>query len=331
MTTSNLPATARACSNIAFIKYWGNIDHDLRLPANSSISMNLHDLFTTTTVTWGCDLDTDTLWINGAVAETNAQDRVSKHLDIIRERLGIKRYAKVESENNFPMGTGIASSASSFAALTLASIKAAGADLSEREISTIARRGSGSASRSIPSGFVEWHYGETHESSYAETFVENDYWDLVDVIAIVSDQHKKTGSSKGHTTADTSVLQSARVQSAPERLANVKQAIQQRDFELFARVVEEDSNLMHSIMMTSRPPLFYWQPLTLEIMHGIMDLRAQSGIQACYTLDAGPNVHCICIRNDSEKVISYLRSLSDTLDVRVSSVGKGAYILDSDT
>ena len=147
----------------------------------------------------------------------------------------------------------------------------------------------------------------------------------------MSDQHKKTGSSKGHNIAYTSVLQSARVQSAPERLANVKQAIRDRNFELFAGVVEEDSNLMHSIMMTSRPPLFYWQPLTLEIMHGITDLRAQSGIQASYTLDAGPNVHCICIRNDSEKVISYLRSLSDTLDIRVSSVGKGAYILDSDT
>lgn len=331
MTTSDLHATARACSNIAFIKYWGNINHDLRLPANSSISMNLNDLYTTTSVKWEPDLDTDKLWINGVVAEVSALERVSKHLDIIRERLGIKGYARVESENNFPMGTGIASSASSFAALTLASINAAGGELSEREISTIARRGSGSASRSIPSGFVEWHYGETHESSYAETFVENDYWDLVDVIAIVSDQHKKTGSSKGHTTADTSVLQSARVQSAPERLTNVKQAIRDRDFELFARVVEEDSNLMHSIMMTSRPPLFYWQPLTLEIMHGIMEIRDQSGVQVCYTLDAGPNVHCICIRNDSEKVISYLRGLSEKIDIRVSSVGKGAYVLDSDT
>jgi len=326
--SDNYLATARAHSNIAFIKYWGNIDHDLRLPANSSISMNLRDLHTTTTVEWLPTISADSLTINGSDADKKALDRVSAHLDRIRKRLDIDMFAKVQSVNNFPMGTGIASSASSFAALTLAAVRGAGATLSERELSTIARCGSGSASRSIPSGFVEWHYGETHEDSYAETFVDYDYWDLVDVIAIVSKTHKKTGSFQGHSTADTSILQKARVTTASDRLQSVKTAIQDRDFLRFANDVEEDSNLMHAVMMTSRPPLFYWQPISIKLMTAIREWRETEGIQVCYTLDAGPNVHCICIREDVEKVKSKLSALSEDIDIRVSSAGRGAYLME---
>lgn len=326
--SKNYIATARAHSNIAFIKYWGNIDPDLRLPANSSISMNLEDLYTTTTVEWSHMMPADTLTINGEEADKKALSRVSAHLKRIRERLDIQMFAKVESENNFPMGTGIASSASSFAALTLAAVGAAGEKLSERELSTIARCGSGSASRSIPSGFVEWHYGESHDDSYAETYVDNDYWDLVDVIAIVSKLHKKTGSFQGHSTADTSVLQKARVATAKDRLHSIKEAIKDRDFLRFANVVEEDSNLMHAVMMTSRPPLFYWQPTSIELMTSIREWRETEGIQVCYTLDAGPNVHCICVRDDMEKVKSRLAEMSENIDIRVSSAGRGAYVIE---
>lgn len=321
-------AKARAHSNIAFIKYWGNINHALRLPANSSISMNLRDLHTTTTVEWSENLQQDRLMINGTQADEQARVRVSNHLELIRQRLDLSLCAKVESENNFPMGTGIASSASSFAALTLAAVSATGMTLSEKELSILARRGSGSASRSIPSGFVEWYAGATHEESYAETFVDHGYWDLVDVIAIVSKSHKKTGSTQGHQTADTSVLNEVRVSTAIDRLKSVKDAIKTRNFMQFADVVEEDSNLMHSVMMTSRPPLFYWQPLSIAIMTAIRDWRETDGLQACYTLDAGPNVHCICIRKDAEEVKSRLESMSEEVDIRVSPAGRGAYLIE---
>jgi diphosphomevalonate decarboxylase len=326
--SENYLATARAHSNIAFIKYWGNIDHDLRLPANSSISMNLKDLHTTTTVEWSHTMTADILTINGVESDIKALNRVSAHLNRIRKRLDIQMFAKVQSENNFPMGTGIASSASSFAALTLAAVGAAGETLSERELSTIARCGSGSASRSIPSGFVEWYYGESHDDSYAETFVDYDYWDLVDVIAIVSKLHKKTGSFQGHSTADTSVLNKARVATAKDRLHSIKEAIKDRDFLRFANDVEEDSNLMHAVMMTSRPPLFYWQPTSIELMTSIREWREIEGIQVCYTLDAGPNVHCICVRDDVEKVKSKLEAMSEDIDIRVSSAGRGAYLIE---
>ncbi len=322
--------TARAHSNIAFIKYWGNIDHELRLPTNSSISMNLNDLHTTTRVEWSEQYNVDSLKINDKISDDKALLRVSQHLQRIRDRLKIDMFASVESTNNFPMGTGIASSASSFAALTLAAVTAANETLSERELSSIARCGSGSASRSIPSGYAEWHYGDSHESSYAETFAEADHWDLVDVIAIISREHKKTGSFAGHATADTSILQNSRVNNTEERLKLVKDSITQRDFASFANVVEEDSNLMHAVMMTSRPPLFYWEPLSLEIMTSIRDWREHEDVQVCYTLDAGPNVHCICVRSDTEKVISKLKSLSESIDIRMSSAGRGAYILENE-
>ncbi len=320
-------ASARAHSNIAFIKYWGNRNHKLRLPANSSLSMNLADLHTTTTVEWSSALTVDSLAINGSPAGETALVRVRQHLDALRRRLNTDLRARVDSTNNFPMGAGIASSASAFAALTLAAVTACGTALDERELSTMARLGSGSAARSIPPGFVEWRAGDSHESSYAETFADRDRWDLVDVIAIVSRRHKRIGSSAGHRTADSSVLQPARVESAETRLRAVKIAISERDFERFARTVEEDSNLMHAVMMTSNPPLFYWQPLSLAIMESVRHWRESDALQVCYTLDAGPNVHCICRASDAPAVAAKLRAISPEIDIVQSRVGGGATVI----
>ncbi|MGJ3237888.1 MAG: diphosphomevalonate decarboxylase [Anaerolineae bacterium] len=317
-------ATVRAHPNIAFIKYWGNIDDDLRLPINSSISMNLDGLYAETTVIWDSSATSDALTLNDQIETGATLHRVSLHLDRIRKRLDLAQFARVESNNNFPTGAGIASSAAAFAALTVAACLAADAHLSERELTTIARTGSGSASRSVPAGFVEWHAGTSHDTSYAESIAPPDYWDLVDVIAIVSNEHKRVGSQAGHPTAKTSDLQNARVAGSQVRLDTVRQAIFDRDFSTFAEVVETDSNLMHAVMMTSKPPLFYWQPATLTIMQLVREWR-EEGLSVCYTLDAGPNVHCICIRKDAETIRNRLASRSDVQDVRVARVGEAAH------
>jgi diphosphomevalonate decarboxylase len=321
------PATVRAHSNIAFIKYWGNQDDALRLPVNPSMSMNLDSLYTDTTVQWNTALPSDSLILNGQVTFGKGLERVAQHLDKIRQRLGIDAAAQVASQNNFPMGAGIASSASAFAALAMAAVAAAEVKLAERELSTLARLGSGSAARSIPAGFVEWHTGRVHAESFAETVAAPDYWDLVDVIAIVSDEHKHTTSQAGHPTAKTSDLQIARVAGAIERLQICKQAILARDFPTFAEVVEHDSNLMHAVMMTSKPPLFYWKPTTLTIMDCVRQWRSE-GLAVCYTLDAGPNVHCICISEDAATVRNRLQSLSGVVDVRAARPGGAAQLLD---
>jgi len=319
-------ATARANANIAFIKYWGNRDDRLRLPANSSLSMNLDGLHTVTTVTWDAALSEDSLTLNGQV-ETGAKlERVRRHLDAIRQRLGLDAHASVVSTNNFPTGAGIASSASSFAALTVAAVAAAGAQLSERELTTLARLGSGSAARSVPSGFVVWHAADRHEDSYAESIAGPDHWDLVDVIAVVSYQHKEVGSTAGHTSAHTSELQATRVEHAPQRLAECKAALLERNFDAFAEIVERDSNLMHAVMMTSRPPLFYWHPVSLDIMTQVRRWRAD-GLPVCYTLDAGPNVHCICTAAAADEVIARLKAMSGVDEVRAARPGGPAVVL----
>ncbi len=319
-------ATAKASPNIAFIKYWGNRDDQLRLPANPSLSMNLGGLYAETVVSWLEAGGGDSFRLNGRDERGAALERVSAHLDALRRRLGVDSPARVESSNNFPTGAGIASSAAAFAALTVAAVAAAGATLSERELTTLARLGSGSAARSVPTGFVEWHAADTHEGSYAESIAEPDAWELVDVIAVVSREHKPVGSSAGHRSANTSDLQAARVAGAEARLETCKQAVLDRDFAAFAEVVEHDSNLMHAVMMTSRPPLFYWLPPTLTIMDSVRRWRAE-GLQVCYTLDAGPNVHCICARSDAEEVSNRLHALSEILDVLHAPPGANATVI----
>jgi diphosphomevalonate decarboxylase len=313
-------ATAQANPNIAFIKYWGNRDNALRLPSNGSISMNLDGLYTRTTVSFQPSLPFDELIINGHDINGKGLNRISYILDLVREMAGIKMNAEVMSENNFPAGAGIASSAAAFAALALASSKAAGLNLSEAELSRLARRGSGSASRSIPGGFVEWQMGTGDNDSVAVSIAPPEHWALVDCIAIVSSQHKKTGSTEGHALAWTSPLQAARVADAPRRLDICRNAILNRDFEALANIIELDSDMMHSVMMTSHPPLMYWQSATLEVFHQVREWRA-GGLLAAYTVDAGANVHVICLAEYAKEVEKRLRKVSGVNDVLVAGVG----------
>lgn len=317
-------ATAIAHPNIAFIKYWGNTDDALKLPVNSSISMNLATLQTETRVTWH-EAVADSLILNGVAKTDEALTRVSRQLDVMRQRLGIHHKAEVISDNNFPMGAGIASSASSFAALTVAAAAAASTTLSEHELSTLARLGSGSASRSVPAGFVEWHIGHDHDSSFAESILPPQHWELVDVIAVVSQQHKKTGSEAGHPTARTSPLQTARVAGAEQRVMTCRQALIQRDFEALADVVELDSNLMHAVMMTSQPSLMYWLPASLGVMHAVRQARSE-GLPVCYTLDAGPNVHCICEAAAADELVRRLQQIDGIVDIIRAGVGGASVV-----
>ncbi len=322
----NWKVTACASSNIAFIKYWGNIDETLRLPANGSISMNLDRLTTETTVEFRDDLEHDSATVDGMEMTGAALDRISRHLDHVRAMAGQSPRAVVTSRNNFPTGAGIASSASAFAALSVAAAAALNVSLSERQLSCLARLGSGSASRSIPGGFVEWHAAATHEDSYAETFAPADHWPLTDLVAIVSRAHKSTGSTEGHALAGTSLFQETRVKDAPRRLALCKQAVLGRDFDALAEIVELDSNMMHAVMMTSEPPLFYWSPTTLTLMRSVRQWRA-SGVGVCFTIDAGANVHCLCAPGDDKVISDRLSTYEGVLEVRRAGPGGPAQIV----
>lgn len=317
---------ALAHPNIALIKYWGNEDHHLRIPANGSISMNLAGLYTETAVTFDPSLNSDHVIINGHPVTGPAQHRVSAFLDRVRGMSEKREFARVASRNNFPMGAGIASSASAFAALSLAATEAAGLDLSQRDLSRLARTGSGSACRSVPGGYVEWQAGDSDESSLAYSIAPPDHWDLVDCIAIVSQAHKPVGSTEGHALADTSPLQASRVEDAPRRLAICRRAILECDFEALAEVTELDSNLMHAVMMTSSPVLIYWEPTTLEIIHAVRAWR-KAGTPVCYTIDAGPNVHVLCPADWAQRIIGRLGQLAGVENVLSAAPGGPARVI----
>jgi len=318
-------STALAHPNIAFIKYWGNRDNVLRLPSNGSISMNLDGLFTRTTVTFNSS-QRDSLLINDHPVLGKGLERVSYILDLVRDMANINEHAEVSSVNNFPSGAGIASSAAAFAALAVAASRAAGLTLSEGQLSRLARRGSGSASRSIPSGFVEWHMGTGDDDCVAVSIAPPDHWALVDCVAIVNTSHKKTGSTEGHALAWTSPLQAGRVADATRRLDICRTSIVKKDFEAFANIIEHDSDMMHSVMMTSTPPLMYWQSATVEIFHQVREWRA-GGLPVGYTVDAGANVHVICLADYSKEVEKRLRELPGVSDVLVAGAGGAAQIV----
>jgi len=320
-------ATALAHPNIAFIKYWGNCEPEARIPANGSISMNLGGLETRTSVTFDPDLGADQLTLNGDEIQGGAMERVSTFMDLVRNMPGAHQYARIDSQNNFPMGAGIASSASAFAALALAASTAAGLVLDEAALSRLARKGSGSACRSIPGGYVEWLVDGCDPDSGAESIAPPAHWDLRDCIAIVQRSHKSVGSTEGHALAHTSPLQVARVAGAPQRLEICRNAILERDFERFAQVVELDNHLMHAVMMTSHPPLNYWQPTTLVIMQAVQDWR-RDGLSACYTIDAGPNVHVICGAKDEEAVTARLQRIGGVEEVIIAHPGSGARLIE---
>ncbi len=318
-----MKATAIAPSNIAFIKYWGKKDHLLNIPVNGSISMNLDNLSTTTTVEFDGKYNADEVIINGKKREDTAYKRVVRHLDRIRRIANIQIKAKIISENNFPESTGLSSSASGFAALTLAGTKAAGLDLSEKELSILARQGSGSACRSIPSGFVEWLEGEKNDDSYAASIFPPDYWAIVNIVAIVSTEKKEVPTSQGHTCAVVSPFFQPRIARMKNKIELCKKLIEKKDFTQFGELIEAEALEMHAVMITSRPSLLYWTPQTLIMMKQIQKWRKE-GLEAYFTINTGQDIHIIVQKKDKNSLVKKLQSIEVVKQIIENSPSPGA-------
>ena len=332
-------ATAVAPANIAFVKYWGVRDAERILPYNASISMNLDACLTTTTVTFDPALSQDEVLLTLYGEEARRAvgqpfERVVTHLDRLRALAGIAWRARVESSNNFPSDAGIASSAAAFAALTLAGAAALDLGLDERQLSILTRRsGSGSACRSIPSGYVEWRIPDGaydplswDSESYAASLAPPAHWALADVVAVVDVGAKKIGSAENHRLAASSAYFPARLADLPARLDIVRAAIADRDLAALGEAVEADAVSMHAVCMTSRPPSFYWNAGTMMVIHAVRGWRAE-GLQSYFTIDAGPNVHVVCDAADSVEVERRLRELPGVLFTIGNGVGVGARII----
>ncbi|MEZ4862447.1 MAG: diphosphomevalonate decarboxylase [Caldilineaceae bacterium] len=324
-----MQATVRAGSNIAFIKYWGVTDATLNLPQTNSISMTLADAHTTTTVTWlpEHEQSVDVITLDGVTLDEQKAARLVRHLDRIRMLAGVNYRARVVSRNNFPMASGIASSASGFAALTTAACTALGLALDPTRLSALARRGSGSASRSLFGGFVEWERGHDDATSVAHQLYPPDHWPLYDLVAVVSGVEKSVSSEDGHRLAAGSPLNAGRIADIAMALEEVRAALAQRDLARLGPVIEQDALAMHAVMMTSTPALFYWQPGTLEVIQAVREWRAHEGITAYFTIDAGPNLHIICEADQVAVLNERLAALTSVQRVIVCRPGPGPQVL----
>ena len=190
---------ARAHTNIALIKYWGKADEALIIPMNNSLSVTLDRFYTETRVTFDETLTEDQLILNGEAVNAKESAKIQRYMEMIRKEAGISEHALIESENFVPTAAGLASSASAYAALAGACNEALQLGLSDKDLSRLARRGSGSASRSIYGGFAEWEKGHDDESSFAHR-IEADGWEneLAMVFVVINNKSKKVSLSLIH-------------------------------------------------------------------------------------------------------------------------------------
>lgn len=323
---------ARAHSNIALVKYWGKRDEVRNIPAVGSISITLEALSTTTHVSFTPDAsegrDQDEFWLNG---QLTLAPRVNRVLDLVRERAGFTGRATVTSTNDFPTGAGLASSASGFAALALAASSAAGLDLRPRELSILARNGSGSAARSIFGGYVEMHTGHLDDGSdaFAEPVLDGAAWPLSVVVAITDHEAKTVSSTHGMAgSRASSPFYPAWVDTGEQDLAEMRSAITDRDFPKLGELAEHSCLKLHALMLTSRPPLIYWNAGTVAAMHTVRALR-DSGVAVYFTIDAGPQVKALCAPQDVAVVAEALAATPGVRETRTSALGRGAYLMAS--
>ena len=317
---------ARAYSNIALIKYWGKEDESISIPMNSSLSMTLDCFYTETEVSFDKDLDSDIFYLDGEIQSGRSLERVSKFVDLFRKESSIDERVIVNSKNFVPTAAGLASSASGFAALAAATNISSGLNLDSKTLSTYARRGSGSATRSIYGGFVEWQKGYSNETSYALE-VDDGNWDIGMVVVVVNNKKKEISSSLGmKRTVETSPFYEGWIENAKVDIVDMREAIEEKNIEKIGSIAERNSLMMHGTMLGAKPPILYWQRETLEVMEIVKELRDEN--IACYfTMDAGPNVKIICKKSESDIIINRLKKSFDESMIIKSGIGSGITIL----
>ncbi len=305
-------ATAVAHPNIALVKYWGKRDLALNLPATSSLSVTLDQFLTRTTVTWG--VDQDEVVLDGAQAQGAVAQRVLDFLDLVASD---RPPCRVISGSNFPVAAGLASSSSAFAALALAASAAAGRALEPAALSVLARRGSGSACRSLWGGFVHWTRGERSDGldSHGHPIQIPEPWGLRVVVAVVHAGPKAVGSTQGMVrTRATSPVFPVFVAENEGLVLQAKQAVLARDFDALVGCMERSTTLMHASMLTAVPSVRYLKPGSLAVLDAVDDLRAR-GVACGWTMDAGPNVKVLCRAADAAEVERSLNGLVRAVNV----------------
>lgn len=328
-----LSITAKSPTNIACIKYWGKRDTSLNLPINSSVSVTLDmkDLCTVTTVVASKSFSKDRLWLNGNEEDPATNKRVQSVLREIRKRGSSVTDSSgniiiannsdwngynvhIISYNTFPTAAGLASSAAGYACMVraLASLFQVN-ETYVGELSTIARQGSGSACRSLYGGFVKWNMGgkeDGSDSMAVQVASKADWPEMEAIICVVNDRKKDVSSTGGMAlSVETSLLLDHRAKHVVEpRLKAIEEAYRNKDFEAFGKLTMQDSNQFHATCLDTFPPIFYMNDVSRDIIQFVHKFnKSLGGIKAAYTFDAGPNAVVFCEKNTSKMLITALR------------------------
>lgn len=321
--------TARAHTNIALVKYWGKKDQELIIPQTDSLSLTLNEFYADTGVEFDSELKSDHIQIDGQRVTGHAASKVTTFLNLVRQLSGQSNYAHVVSVNHVPMSAGLASSASAFAALATAASKAAGMNLNRRELSRLARRGSGSATRSIFGGLVEWHRGHDDATSFAEPIMENVDFGIEMMAILIDTKEKKISSRFGmQSSVETSPYYPAWRKVVAQDMTAMKAAIQAQDISRIGAIAEENALRMHALTLSADPGFTYFDGQTIQAIEAINDLRSQ-GISCYYTMDAGPNVKVIYDQKDRKKIYQFLGRIFGSERLVVSQPGPGVKIINS--
>lgn len=319
---SNSTATASAAANIALVKYWGKASVENNQPATGSLSLGLEDLRTTTTLEYATG-DQDTF---DTELDDKARRRALGFLDRIRQNHQITQRLHITTANNFPTGTGLASSASGFAALSLAFDALFDLRLARTDLSRVARLGSGSAARSVYGGVVELI---SSEDAYAIPFATSEEWPLDIIVAVTEERPKAIGSTDAMIqTANTSPYYGSWLSSHLGDMTSAKEAITEKDFGKLADTSEHNCLKMHATMITSEPAIIYWQPTTVEIMHEVRALRS-SGTPAFFTIDAGAQVKIVCLPSATDTIRHQLKAIRGLKRVILTRLGGSPWVTTS--
>ncbi len=329
------PATAIAGTNIALVKYWGKRDAALNLPAAGSLSLTLADLGSETTVRFAPEVADpdghDRVLFAGEPADARFAGRVQRFLDLVRDLAGIDLPAEVATRNTVPTAAGLASSAAGFAALALAASRAAGLVLPLPELSALARRGSGSAARSIFGGFVEMHAGARADGSdaVARQIADERFWDIRLGVAITAAGEKAIGSTAAmDATARTSPYYPAWLATGPADLEEARVAVRERDLMRLGTVAERSATRMHACALAAEPHILYWNPATLAAIATVKELR-RGGTAVYFTVDAGPHVKVLCAAADVPRVEAALAATPGVMRFLALAPGPGAQLKDA--
>ena len=292
--TPGVPAAETyAPANIALVKYWGKRDETLNLPVASSLSISLGPLGSHVRLA-PADSPTDRIFLDDAELPptTSFARRATAWLDLVRPTPDFA--FELRARNTVPTAAGFASSASGFAALAKAADALFGWNLPQKDLSILARLGSGSAARSLADGFVEWRAGSRPDGMDSYGVPLPDRWPTLRIGAcVLSSKEKPVGSREGmRRSAQTCPFYPLWPATVERDLTTLRAAIAARDIALLGATAESNCLAMHSLMMATRPPILYALPETLETIRAVWAARAD-GVPVWFTMDAGPNVKLI--------------------------------------